>query len=92
MAFQTTRVTNNNTNPQQNESWKAQGFLNLFLPARNGSRRKLGTIPLKEARPSEASLLEWLNEDPSRVSTILAKLEIDYQPAAGREDAGFDLD
>lgn len=74
-----------------NDQWKAQGFLNLYLPSRDGGRRKLGSIPLKQAKPAEAQLLEWLNEDPSRIGQLLAKLELDYQPAEGRASSGFDL-
>ena len=89
MAFQTAP---NVPNQGHNDSWKAQGFLNLYLPGKNGGgRRKLGTIPLKEARPKDAQLLAWLQEDPSRVEKILAHLEIDFQAAGGSEDTGFDL-
>ena len=75
-----------------NESWKAQGFLNLYLPAKNGQRRKLGAIPLKESKANEKQLLAWLNEDPSRVTQILAKLEIEYQSAASNDEHAFALD
>jgi hypothetical protein len=75
-----------------NDSWKAQGFLNLYLPSKNGERRKLGAIPLKESKPNEKALLEWLNEDPSRVLKIMEKLVIEYQSAVPAEGNGFDLD
>ena len=75
-----------------NESWKAQGFLNFYLPAKNGQRRKLGAIPLKESKANEKRLLAWLNEDPSRVTQILAKLEIEYQSAASNDEHAFALD
>ena len=75
-----------------NESWKAQGFLNFYLPAKNGQRRKLGSIPLKESKVNEKQLLAWLNEDPSRVTQILAKLEIEYQSAAPNDEHAFALD
>ena len=76
----------------QNESWKAQGFLNLYLPGKQpGSRKKLGAIPLKESRNNEKQLLAWLNEDPSRVAQILAKLEIEFQSALPADTTGFDL-
>ena len=76
---------------QSNDSWKAQGFLNLYLPGLNGQRKKLGAIPLKESKGNEKKLLAWLNEDPSRVAQILAKLEIEYQSALPADAAGFDL-
>ena len=75
-----------------NESWKAQGFLNFYLPAKNGQRRKLGAIPLKESKANEKQLLAWLNEDPSRVAQILAKLELEYQSAASNDEHAFALD
>jgi hypothetical protein len=76
-----------------NEAWKAQGFLNFYLPSKEGGkRRKLGAIPLKMNKPSEKTLLEWLNEDPKRAAKILAKLEIEYQSATPGEGAGFALD
>lgn len=90
MAFTSSnaRMSNADTN---NDNWKAQGFLNLYLPGKDGTKRKLGAIPLKQAKPAEKQMLDWLNEDPSRVSAILAKLEIVYQSAAPAETAGFDL-
>lgn len=74
-----------------NENWKAQGFLNLYLPAKNGQRRKLGAIPLKDSKVNEKQLRAWLEEDPSRVTQILAKLEIEYQSAAANDEHAFDL-
>ena len=75
-----------------NENWKAQGFLNLYLPAKNGQRRKLGAIPLKDSKVNEKQLRAWLEEDPSRVTQILAKLEIEYQSAAANDEHSFALD
>lgn len=77
---------------QSNDSWKAQGFLNLYLPGKNGDRKKLGAIPLKDSKPSEKDLLVWLNEDPTRVDKIMAKLIMEYQSAVPAEGSGFDLD
>lgn len=75
-----------------NENWKAQGFLNFYLPAKNGQRRKLGAIPLKDSKINEKQLRAWLEEDPSRVAQILAKMEIEYQSAASNDEHSFALD
>lgn len=88
MAFTSTATV---TNRSSDASWKAQGFLNLYLPSKDGTRRKLGAIPLKEAKPSEKVLLEWLTEDPTRVAVILSKLIIEFNPAEQAEGTGFDL-
>lgn len=87
MAFQ-------NTAPVSNpDTWKAQGFLNLYLPAKDGGkRRKLGAIPLKDSKPAEKILMAWLAEDPAGNSAkILSKLIIEYQSATPADTAGFDL-
>lgn len=90
MAFQSNAAT---AVSPANDSWKAQGFLNLYLPSKDGGKRKkLGAIPLKEAKTSEKALLAWLNEDPANAQKILAKLEIEYQSATPADTAGFALD
>ena len=93
MAFNTnTAAATSNTNT--NTDWKAQGFLNFYLPSKvaGGARKKLGAIPLKESRNNEKQLLDWLNEDPSRVSKILASLQIEYQSAVPADTSGFALE
>ena len=93
MAFNTNTADQTaSTANVANENWKAQGFLNFYLPAKNGQRRKLGAIPLKESKANEKRLLAWLNEDPSRVTQILAKLEIEYQSADSNDEHAFALD
>ena len=89
MAFASSAQTPASTS---NENWKAQGFLNFYLPAKNGQRRKLGAIPLKDSKANEKQLRAWLEEDPSRVAQILAKLEIEYQSAASNDEHAFALD
>lgn len=85
MAFQ----SNAQRNEQNDTSWKASGFLNLYLPGQDGKRRKLGAIALRDSKPAERKLVEWLTADPTRAAKILAKLEIDYQSAKPNEAAGF---
>lgn len=92
MAFNTAAVRTVSSSPRgTDESWKAQGFINLYLPTKNGTRRKLGAIPLKANKPSDKALLEWLNEDPSRVDQIMSKLVMEYQSAEGTDETAFDL-
>jgi hypothetical protein len=90
MAFQPNAAAASNS--QTNEAWKAQGFLNLYLPSKDGKRIKLGAIPLKERKSNEKKLLDWLNEDPSNAEVLLSKMEIEYRSATQTEGAGFDLD
>lgn len=81
----------NQTSQPADESWKAQGFLNFYLPSKGGPRRKLGAIPLKDSKPSEREMLAWLNADPSRVTILLSKLELEYQSAVADPAHSFDL-
>lgn len=90
MAFSTNTARNTNNNAQS-DNWKAQGFLNLYLPNKDGKRTKLGAIPLKEGKPNEAKMLAWLKEDPSRVSVILEKLDIEFRSSEQTEGSSFDL-
>lgn len=92
MAFASAQTAQTPAASPSNENWKAQGFLNLYLPARNGQRRKLGAIPLKDSKVNEKQLRAWLEEDPSRVTQLLAKLEVEYQSAASNDEHAFALD
>lgn len=77
MAFQ----SNNN---QNNDNWKAQAFLNFYLPKANGEgRHKIGAIPLKDARKYEANLIKRLSEDPEAIKKMLGMLQIDFQLVDG---------
>lgn len=94
MAFDTGSGNNGNgrSNSQSDDSWKATGFVNIYLPARDGTRVKLGAIPLKQAKPREKELAEWLAENPeARCETLLAKLELEYASAEPSDAKGFDL-
>jgi hypothetical protein len=93
MAFNKNTGNNVNNNDAQgkDDSWKAQGFLNLYLPSKDGKERKLGAIPLRMSNANEAPLIKWLEEDPERVQVILNKLIMSYQSATPAEGTGFDL-
>jgi hypothetical protein len=82
------RVTNNVI---ENEAWKSQAFINIYLPTKEGKRRKLGSIGLKVSRPAEKQLIDYLAEDPSRIGQLLARAEVDFQLAEGSEETAFDL-
>lgn len=79
-----------NQDQAENTAWKAQGFINLYLPSENGGRKKLGAIPLKMAKKNERQLLEWLMEDPTRVNRIASQIQMDFQ--AVDQGSGFKLE
>jgi hypothetical protein len=73
------------------DKWKAKAFINIFLPTENGGRRKLGSLKLQGNSTSEAELIEYLREDPSRVTAVMAGAEIDFQMAEAKAGTGFKL-
>ena len=93
MAFRTNTAAAAQTNDTNQESWKADGFVNLYLPSTDGNKRKkLGAIPLRANKPSEAALLEWLKKDANNVAKLLSKLELDFQSVEASAAIGFALD
>lgn len=62
---------NSNSNAQSNsqgnnDAWKAQAFINLYLPGAEGKNTKLHAIPLKAANPDEKFILDWAKAGDKR--------------------------
>jgi hypothetical protein len=93
MAFNTNAQTapSNVTAPAAANWEKAAGFINLYLPSKDGAKRKLGAIPLRLSKANEKLLLDWLNEDASHVKTLAAKLIVEYNPSEQAAGSAFDL-
>lgn len=79
MGFQF-NVPSSNNNAQTNDAWKAQAFLNLWIKRADGSRAKVGAIPLKESRAFEKALINRLQQDGA-LEAFTGALEIDFQMA-----------
>lgn len=62
----------------QDESWKAQGFVNLYLPRKAGGRTKIGAIPLRMNNSNEAALLDFLSKDPANLATFVSQLQAEF--------------
>jgi len=68
------------------ESWKADAFLNFYLPTKNG-RRKVGYIPLKASKALEAYILERLGDaDEATMAAFKEALVIEVSSAEADED------
>ena len=52
-----------NQQADQNDGWKAQAFINVYVATGEGSKRKLVGIPLKESKAFERMLIERLKEE-----------------------------
>lgn len=82
-------AANNNTTGNINENWKAQAFINIWVGGANGTRKKIGSIPLRENKSFEAALIKRLQEDGA-VEAMIQALEIDFQMADKPvSDVGF---
>lgn len=76
MAFQKNDVNSNN-----DASWKAIAFINLYVPTADGqSRRKVGAIALRDSKKLDAALIKRLQEDGG-VQALADVLQIDFQLA-----------
>lgn len=94
MAFNTgtaQQQSNNSANNRTDDSWKADAFINISVPTKNGKRRRLVAVPLKKSRPRDAALIERLQANPQDVEALAQVLELDFHMAEGEEDAQFDF-
>ena len=92
MAF---NRNNTNANAQQqgnDDSWKADGFINIYLPGADGKDRKIDAIPLKASKAVQKQLLEWLEKDPANIEKLASKLVLTYQSAKASDSALLALD
>ncbi len=72
------RMPQGNASAQSNESWKATGFVNLWVKRTDGSKFKLGAIPLREQKTTDAAIINRLRQEGG-VEALLNALEVDYQ-------------
>ena len=63
MGFRNQSTTRNANQSEQNDSWKAQAFINVYVATGEGNRRKLIGIPLKEQKAFERMLIERLQQE-----------------------------
>lgn len=70
---------------------KAKGFLNIYLPSKDGKKRKVGSIALRESKLLENQILTFLEADEANLPKLSSKLVIEYQSAAVNEGSMFDL-
>jgi len=90
MAFNPDKSTGkNNAAANENDNWKAAGFLNFYLPAKDGSRVKLGAIPLKDNKPREKALIEALKADPEMIQKVMEHLEVEFNVSEQSEGKAF---
>jgi hypothetical protein len=63
---------------QQNDSWKADAFLNVWVDVPGGKPIKLGAMSYKAGRKMDAHLMEMLQQ-PGAVGALLKHIRLDFQ-------------
>ena len=90
MAFNT---ANTQAAAQNNTSWRADGFINVSVPRKDGTAKRLGSLALRIGDDQEMKqLVGWLEDDPSRISKLLEKAIIDFRSAKPAHQGGLDLE
>ena len=70
---------------------RAKGFLNIYLPSKDGKRRKVGAIALRESKLIENQILGFLEADEGNLEKLVVKLIFEYQSVAANESTKLDL-
>ena len=70
---------------------RAKGFLNIYLPSKDGKRRKVGAIALRESKLIENQILGFLEADEGNLEKLVVKLIFEYQSTATNEGTKLDL-
>lgn len=80
MAFNSNAARSNASaqSSSREQSWKAQGFINFYLPTKDGSRNKLGAVSLRKSNSAEAKLATWLEADAANIASVSSKLIVEY--------------
>ena len=82
----------NNPNAQQQRR-KSDAFINLYLPRKNGTRAKVGSIGLTVDNETGAQMIEAYKADPEGFMQKLAeKLEIEFNLIMAEEGEDTSLD
>lgn len=63
---------------------KAAAFINLYVYRKDGSKMKIGAIPLRESKNTERALIKRLQEEGA-VDALLNALEVDFRLVEEKE-------
>lgn len=89
MAFEKDKSTSAPAGRGDNDNWKSDAFINLYIPTVGGTRRKIGSIGLKASKPFEKDLIDKLMADPDAVKRLMAVCEIEFNLAEPDSDKGY---
>lgn len=91
MGFQTENNQSGSTGSTNNAKADAPtGYINIYIPSRDGARKKLGAIALKDSNVNQKALREWLDADEANINNLMDALVGEYTSVSGAP-AEFDL-
>lgn len=85
MAF----INSNNTTEKSFE--KATGFINIYISMKNGNKKKLGAIPLKESDTLQNRILELMKSPTGDLNEVVKKMEFDFHLVQEAKEEDFDF-
>lgn len=94
MGFEINQTNSNGNNNGGGipDNKRASGFINIYLPTKEGGKRKLGAIPLLDSDPRQKAVREVLEaEGDAGIARLHSKLIIEYNSATPTEGSAFDL-
>lgn len=96
MAFQpAARPDNTVSFPQQGgrENWRSDAFINIYMPTRDGQRRKLGAIGLKADKPLDKQVLNYIadGDEEKALEAIKERMQLTFARADGNNGTELDL-
>ncbi len=96
MGFQTNAANNvaQLPNAGRNDQYKPDAYINIFMPTRDGGRRKLGALALTTNKPLDKQLLDHISDADSMdavMTQIRERLVLDFQRADGNNGVELDL-
>ena len=66
--------------------------MNIYLPRKDGTKKKLGAIPLRPSNSEDMQIAKWLDADEGNLQKLLAKIQIDFRAVGQNDGADLDLD
>ena len=97
MAFQPATdnapATGTSNAPRRNGDFeKALGFLNFYIPTKESTRHKVGSIPLNASKATEKQVFDTLAADPAALERFVKALIVEFNPQIDESAESSQLD
>ena len=80
MAFNKSSAAAASTTVAVPGNWeKAQGFINIYLPRKDGSQMKLGALALRISKNEEKQVLDYLASSEENIQKLANRLVFEFR-------------